>query len=264
MTPSRRFGLLFRGFAQHGSKHGPTQIEASVSSGKEVAMRYYQTLFACLLSIALTGCGESRLIDSIRDGNLALSEQLLAAGGNLNARGTGGETALHVAITAINKDIYSKLLLKGADPNICDSQGTSVIHLAAERKDVFWLREAFKHGGNPNQLNTGNPHYPKSTPIFYAISKRLTLNVVELIAAGADVNHEDEHGTRPLSDAMEMDLYDAVIKLIEAGADLSLVEIHKSGRFDEGYEITLDNEMKKQSLLELKALLIAKGYLKKK
>ena len=264
MTPSRRFGLLFRGFAQHGSKHGPTQIEASVSSGKEVAMRYYQTLFACLLSIALTGCGESRLIDSIRDGNLALSEQLLAAGGNLNARGTGGETALHVAITAINKDIYSELLLKGADPNICDGQGSSVVHLAAERNDVFWLREALKHGGNPNQPNTGNRHAPNSTPIFYAIDKRLTPNVVELIAAGADVNHANQHGKRPLSVAMEMGLYDAVIKLIKAGADLNLVEIHENDRFDEGFESRLDEVKDKRSLQELKALLIEKGYLKKK
>ena len=43
MTPSRRFGLFFRGFAQRGFEHGPTQTEASISPGKEVAMRYYQT-----------------------------------------------------------------------------------------------------------------------------------------------------------------------------------------------------------------------------
>ena len=223
-------------------------------------MRYHQCLFVCV--IAFVGCGESRLIGSIREGNLALSEQLLAAGGNLNARGTGGETALHAAIKAINKDIYTKLLLKGADPNICDHQGTSVMHLAAERNDLFWLSEALKHGGNPNQPNTGSRHAPNSTPIFYSIDKRLTPNVVELIAAGADVNHADQYGKRPLSEAMEMGLYDAVIKLIEAGADLRLVEIHKFWRFHEDTEISFENVKQKSSLVELKALLIEKGYLK--
>lgn len=232
-------------------------------NGEEVAMRYYQILCVCLLLMVLSGCGEPRLIGSIREGNIKLSEELLAAGGDLNARGTGSDTALHAAIKAINKDIYSKLLLKGADPNICNGQGASVVHLAAERNDVFWLHEALKHGGNPNQLNTGNPHYPNSTPIFYAISKRLTANVMELIAEGADVNHADQHGKRVLSAAMELGLYEAVIKLIEAGADLSLVEIHESLQFDGLYENRIKDENQKRSFQELKALLTAKGYLKK-
>ena len=234
-------------------------------------MRLRLTILLCVLQSLSAGCSDKRLVNSIKSGDAQLSDKLLAEGVDVNARGTGGETSLHAAIMAGNKDIYSKLLTKGADPNICDVRGTSVVHLAANQNDVFWQHEALRNGGNPNQPNTGNRYYPNSTPIFYAISKRLTPNVVELIAAGADLNHADQHGMRPLSEAMEMGLYDAVIKLIEARADLSLVQIHESLQFDELYEDRdgpsenrIKDENQKRSFLELQALLIEKGYLKRK
>ena len=226
-------------------------------------MRLRLTILLCVLQSLSVGCSDKRLVNSIKSGDAQLSDKLLAEGVDVNARGTGGETSLHAAIMAGNKGIYTKLLLKGADPNICNGQGASVVHLAAERNDVFWLHEALQHGGNPNQLNTGNRHSPNCTPLFYAIYKRLTPNVVELIAAGADVNHSNQHGMRPLSTALEMDLFDAMIKLVEAGADPRLDRYFlSSDRFEGGFENKIKDEGRKISYQTLKALLIEKGYLK--
>ncbi len=228
-------------------------------------MQIRQTVLLCVWLSLSAGCSDKRLVNSIKSGDAQLSDKLLAEGVDVNARGTGGETSLHAAIKAGNKDIYTKLLTKGADPNICDAQGTSAVHLAAEQSDVFWLHEALQHGGNPNQPNTGNRHSPNSTPIYYAIDARQSRNVVELIDAGADVNHSSQYGRRPLRVAMGNGLYDAMIKLIEAGADPRLGQFDDSilngSWFDDGRENQIDSEDKKRSYRALKALLVEKGYL---
>ena len=95
---------------------------------------------------------------------------MVVDGVNVNAKDRQGQTALYAAIEARDKETYLLLLGKGANPNLCDHVGMSPIHLAAEQDDIFWLREALQHGGNPNELNTGNTFYPNETPIFYAIS----------------------------------------------------------------------------------------------
>jgi hypothetical protein len=115
---------------------------------------------------------DTRLIDAIHRGDPKAAEELIAEGVNVNTQGRGGETALHAAIDAGRKDVYTQLLERGADPNICDAQGTSFVHLAARQDDVFWLREALRHGGNPDAPNTGNRHSPGSTPLFHALRAR--------------------------------------------------------------------------------------------
>lgn len=203
---------------------------------------------------------------------MKLAEQLLAEGVDVNAKGSGGKTPLHAAINAGDQQLYSKLLSLGANPNICDGQGASVVHFAAEQQDVFWLHEALKHGGNPNLPNTGNRHSPNCTPIFYAIYKRHTQTVLALIAAGADVNHQNQHGTRPLKAAYENLLFEVIINLIEAGADPRLGDNNGETILDSGwwnqpetdvikFEDTIEGDENKHWYRKMKALLIEKSYL---
>ena len=76
------------------------------------------------------------------------------------------------------------------------------MHLAAKQKDIFWLHEALQHQGNPNQPNTGNTFFPNEIPIFYAIREHRDQNVLELLAAGADINHVDGTYRTPLYECM--------------------------------------------------------------
>jgi ankyrin repeat protein len=158
---------------------------------------------------------------------------------------------------------------------LCDAVGTSAVHLAAEQDDIFWLREALKHGGKPNQPNTGNQGFPNQTPIFYAISKRRDANALELIAAGADVNHIDGNHNTPLYACMRTGRYGLIMKMINAGADPKPPEpafsMFGNGWFTEGDDDSMrelsakDETMLKMSKVDyfaLKALLIKKGYMK--
>ena len=215
--------------------------------------------------------GDRRLIDAIHRGDQQAAEEFIAEGVNVNTQGRGGETALHAAIDAGHKDVYMQLLGRGADPNICDAQGTSVVHLAARQDDVFWLREALRHGGNPDAPNTGNRHAPDSTPLFYALRARKPATALALIDAGADVNHQDWVGNAPLRVAIESGLCQVAIRLIEAGADPLLPDRNGAtiftccGWFTSGTllsdEDLIVGEEKKADYRRLKALLIEKGYL---
>ena len=126
---------------------------------------------------------------------------------------------MHAAIEKGDKETYALLLDKGADCNLCDRVGTSAVHLAAEQEDVFWLRAALKYRGNPNQPNTGNTAYPNETPIYYAISKGRAGNVLELVKAGADVNHVDGDDITHFYKCVEKRMYATALQLIEAGAN---------------------------------------------
>lgn len=225
-------------------------------------------LFGCVLVACLAGCGDTRLDQSIRDGNIAAVEKSLSSGADVNAKGKDGQTPLHAAIGAGNKTVYSRLLFLKANPNVCDINGTSVMHLAAQQEDVFWLREALAHGGNPNQPSTGNSRDPANTPIFYAISARRTATAMELISAGADVNHPNKRGTRPLFAAMGCNLFEVMYKLMDAGADLKLTQVIEEGWWASRAndvlrkEDSIKGEENKQWYRKVKTRLIEEGYIK--
>jgi ankyrin repeat protein len=84
---------------------------------------------------------------------------------------------------------YQSLLSDGADPNSLDRRGVAVTLFAANVDASKWLREALRHGGNPNLANVGDRESPGRTPLFYAIGGlHRSENVRLLIAAKADLN----------------------------------------------------------------------------
>jgi ankyrin repeat protein len=237
-------------------------------SGSHLRYTYAVIGFALLV-----GCGDPPLVKSIKSGDVKTSKDLLAQGKELNAQDRNGSTALHVAIATANRELYLELLERGANPNLCDKKGSSVLHLAAKQDDVFWIEKALEHGGNPNQPNTGNRHFPDSTPLHYAINARKPANAIALIAAGADINHMNADGWRPLKSAMGNGLRPLVIQLLEAGADPRLPDnngltiMNCCGWFNDGPEVVfkpidlIEDEQGKHDYLRIKQLLTDKGYL---
>lgn len=196
-------------------------------------------------------------------------ETVLGQSPSLNEQGRYGNTALHTAIEVQDKETYQKLLERHADPDICNHVGTSVMHLAAEQSDVYWIKEAFRHGGNPNQLNLGNRYFPDRTPIFYAINARRTECVLELIRAGADLNHKDGNASRPLEAAMGAGMYEAMIAMIKSGADPMAklgpnqkVTILDMWKFDKSYESLISDDHRRDMYRRLVTLLRERGFLK--
>jgi uncharacterized protein len=160
-----------------------------------------------------------RLAYAAEKGDVETIDNLIRRNVNVDVRWFNKPPPLFRSFLAKNKDGYVVLLRHGADPNLIDGLGHSVINLGAEEKDPFWLREALKHGGNPNLINEGNPWHPMTTPIFYAISERRYDNVKLLIAAGANVNTKNGRGLSPLLQAEDCQAYDIALLLLESGAD---------------------------------------------
>lgn len=143
-------------------------------------------------------------------------------------RGRELDAKLRNAIAHRDRSEFERLLAQDANPNDCDNDGSSAMHLGAEQEDVYWLKRLKEHGGDPNQINLGNRFTPRRTPLFYAIEAEKIQCVRELITGGADVNHRDSEQTTPLIMAGQM-FPAALLPLLEAGADPLAVDDEGAG-----------------------------------
>lgn len=80
-------------------------------------------------------------------GDVAL---LVAAGADVQARGEGNETPLHLATASGNRAVAILLLDRGADPNGAGADGTTALHLAASNADIETVRLLLDRGADPN------------------------------------------------------------------------------------------------------------------
>jgi Ankyrin repeats (many copies) len=103
----------------------------------------------------------------------------------------GGDTALHIAAAAYQKDIAMDLIARGADVRARNRRGAEPLHYAAD--------------GVPAS-RAWNPHAQAST-------------IACLIKAGADPNAVDKSGVAPLHRAVRTRCAAAVKALLHGGAD---------------------------------------------
>ncbi len=93
-------------------------------------MKYPITTIAALV---LVGCGPSvpdiSIHKAAEDGNIEAVKQHLAAGTDVNAKNSFGETVLHSSKT---KEIAELLIAKGADVNAKNKDGEKPLDLAIE------------------------------------------------------------------------------------------------------------------------------------
>ncbi len=162
------------------------------------------------------------LIQRIKAGDTAGAEKLINEGADVNAAGEDRETVLLAAIRAANKEIFVALLKHDAHPNAHGDNGWTPMHLAAEQDDTFWLSKLLAHGGSVDVVNTGNPHVPKQTPLFYALSPSRPEAVKILVGAKANINFKEYYGKSAVYYAVEYAAYSSAKLLIETGADPKL------------------------------------------
>ena len=153
-------------------------------------------------------------------GQIEKINQLVGEGVDVNSLGKSNATPLFWAMRDI--DGFKRLLELGANPNILFDDGGSVMHWAAQHKNVAYLKLALEFGGDPNlgdiKLN--------ESPLFEVITHNLNARVALLINAGADVNHRNWAGETVIFLAARMNQYELVYKMLdEYHADYNIANL---------------------------------------
>jgi ankyrin repeat protein len=162
-------------------------------------------------------------------GHTAIVERLIAAGAELEQKGTFGKTALGEAVSSSRMDCARALLDAGASMNACDDSTLLAEAIWAGRTAL--LRLLLKRGADPNETRRG-----RVAPLFHAIEIEKPKMVEALLQHRADPNlrwqaiqNRGHHlklaqGATPLMLAAHKRQRESVELLLAAGADPSLVD----------------------------------------
>lgn len=130
------------------------------------------------------------LMLACQHGHLDLVKILVEAGAQVNKRDKLKRTALTHAVIDGNSHIASYLLMLGADPDVADNSGNSVVHYAAAYGWYFCLKMLIDAGAKVNVFNDW-----KLTPLGVAYMKgHMGLADMLLQQPGIDLNCQDENG----------------------------------------------------------------------
>ena len=119
-----------------------------------------------------------------------------------------GDTALHVAAAAYERDIAEELLSKGANVSARNRRGAEPLHYAADVAPASdaWNPDAqyaiveflIRAGANPNSLDKSGV-----APLHRAVRTRCTAAVRALLVNGADALARNKSGSTPLHLAVQ-------------------------------------------------------------
>ena len=190
-------------------------------------------LLTTIAAVVLVGCGPSEeehalVLNGITMRNAAFRgsieeiKQHLAAGVDVNVKGTGGLTPLHYAARYGRKEVVELLFAKGADVNVKSDGGITPLDWTEPYEDDSPELKAAKK----ETADLLREHSGKTGQELAAANKKLTdaaLNgdieaVKQYLAAGADVNAKDGMGTTPLHLAATKEIAEL---LITEGADVN-------------------------------------------
>ena len=89
-------------------------------------------LLTTIAAVLVVGCGPSVSIhEAAADGNIEDVKHHLAAGADVNAKGSYGFTPLHAAASKGHKDIVELIIAKGADVNAINIFRETPLHRAS-------------------------------------------------------------------------------------------------------------------------------------
>jgi ankyrin repeat protein len=140
-----------------------------------------------VLALALFGtaaaAAEQTLLEAAEAGERNAAIAALEAGGDVNARGPDGSTALIWAAYNGDAELVERLLAAGADPNAQNEFGTSAIGEAAIGGFAPVIAALLKGGADANTAN------PEGETALMAVARTGNVEAATLLLdAGADVN----------------------------------------------------------------------------
>jgi ankyrin repeat protein len=185
--------------------------------------------------------GSTPLLIAATFGNAKVCQALIAGGADVNLKNNDGNTALVSAAFMCHPEIVKHLLAKGADPDIKNNTGSTARDSAglpwAAVKPIYDFLNGliFKPMGKPVDYDRIQKTRPEIAKILGAVAgaakpvgnvaKAAVAGDLEalktLIAAGADVNAQNDKGETPLMEAAAMGQADAAKLLIAAKADVN-------------------------------------------
>lgn len=166
----------------------------------------------------------SPLRNAVRGEDLKTVKFLLDHGANVDVRDRHGNSLLHLATEFGSKEIIKALLDKGADINAIGEGGDTPLHSATTDRNSEIVRLLLDHGAN---ANTGDFH--GATPLHQAHLFHDERTIKVLLDNQADVNVESSYHRTPLHEAAAHPRGLSNCKLLmEYGADVNVTD--RTGR----------------------------------
>jgi ankyrin repeat protein len=176
--------------------------------------------FLCV-AVALAGAtlhaadGSPRLIDAVKQGNVAAVRGLIARHANVNAAEPDGMTALHWAVRGGEAEMAQLLVRGGADVNAANRYGVTPLSLAAQTGEPRLVDLLLEAGADANRSSSEG-----QTPIMTAARTGNPEVIRSLAAYGADLNAREEwQGQTAIMWAAARNHAAAIATLVELGAD---------------------------------------------
>ncbi len=205
------------------------------------------TLLALMISSAVFGAADVRLVDAVKHSNLAEVRTLVQGGADVNAPEVDGTTALHWAVSHDDLKMVDLLLGAGANVTATNRYGVSPLSIAANDAGAAVVERLLKAGADPNTA------LPEGETALMTAARAGKTDVIKLLyAAGADLNRKESwHGQTALMWAAAEN-YPATIEMLkELGADL---QARSNGGFTALLFAVRDGRMEAvQTLLKLGA-----------
>lgn len=140
----------------------------------------------------------SPLRRAVETGNLSAARRLLQAGASVAARFVW-DSPLMPQYQRVDDEMLKLLLQHGADPNICDGSGYSIIFRYADADDEAAALTLLHHGVNLCQRRTDlNEDLRDTTPFLYFCRRSTPRVCAAMLAAGASLQERDTKGNTPL------------------------------------------------------------------
>ena len=126
-------------------------------------------------------------------GKLAVCNQLISNGANVNTLDYANETPLHYAARIGSVDVCKLLISNGANINAFDVIDWTPLHYAADQGELAVCKQLISNGANVNTLDNEN-----ETPLHYA-ARVGSVDVCKLlISNGANINASNCFNRTPL------------------------------------------------------------------
>lgn len=149
--------------------------------------------------------------------DLAMADQLIAAGAKVSATNDYGVMPIFLAATNGSAPMIEKLLKAGASPNSALPTGETVLMTAARSGNVAAVTALIARGADVN----GKQNSKGQNALMWAASERHLDVVKALLEKGADLNAKTQQGFTALMFASREDDVEVVKTLLASGANLN-------------------------------------------
>jgi len=149
--------------------------------------------------------------------DLETADLLIQSGANVNLANENGATPLWLAATMASSRMTEKLLGSGANPNAALVSGETALMAAASTGNIDVVMALVSHGADVNAREIRG----SQTALMWATAEKRSQVARYLIEHGADVKNKSKAGLTPFLFAAQQGDLDSARLLAAAGADIS-------------------------------------------